>query len=52
VRIAVYREGERSERGEVTLNEAAATLNVSPMTILRMIRRGVLGARQLCKGAP
>jgi excisionase family DNA binding protein len=50
--IAVYREGERSERGEVTLNEAAATLNVSPMTILRMIRRGVLGARQLCKGAP
>ena len=50
--IAVYREGERSERGEVTLNEAAAALNVSPMTVLRMIRRGVLGARQLCKGAP
>ena len=50
--IAVYRDGERSERGEVTLDEAAGALNVSPMTVLRMIRRGVLGARQLCKGAP
>ena len=50
--IAVYREGERSERGEVTLDEAAATLKVSPMTVLRMIRRGILDARQLCKGAP
>jgi excisionase family DNA binding protein len=50
--IAVYREGERAERGELTLNEAAAGLNVSAMTILRMIRNGVLPARQLCKGAP
>ena len=50
--VAVYRDGERSERGEVTLDEAAAALNVSPMTVLRMIRRGVLGTRQLCKGAP
>jgi excisionase family DNA binding protein len=50
--IAVYRDGERSERGEVTLDEAATALNVSPMTVLRMIRRGVLAARQLCKGAP
>jgi excisionase family DNA binding protein len=50
--IAVYRDGERSERGEVTLDEAASALNVSPMTVLRMIRRGVLAARQLCKGAP
>ncbi len=50
--IAVYREGERSERGEVTLDEAAAALKVSPMTVLRMIRRGILDARQLCKGAP
>lgn len=50
--IAVYRDGERKERDEVTLNEAAAELDVSAMTVLRMIRRGVLGARQLCKGAP
>ncbi len=50
--IAVYRDGERSERGEATLDEAAAELKVSPMTVLRMIRRGTLNARQLCKGAP
>jgi excisionase family DNA binding protein len=50
--IEVYRDGERLERGELTLDEAAARLNVSTMTVLRMIRRGVIPARQLCKGAP
>jgi excisionase family DNA binding protein len=50
--VSVYREGERTERGELTLDEAAAALKVSTMTILRMIRNGVLPARQLCKGAP
>ena len=50
--IEVYREGERQARGELTLNEAASRLNVSAMTVLRMIRREVLPARHLCKGAP
>lgn len=50
--IAVYREGEWAERGEITLEAAADSLNVSPMTALRMIRRGELKGRQLCKGAP
>jgi excisionase family DNA binding protein len=50
--VAVYREGERTERGEVTLSETAAALNISQMTALRMIRNGVLPAQQLCKGAP
>jgi DNA invertase Pin-like site-specific DNA recombinase len=50
--IAVYEEGERAARGEVTLNEAADILNLSPMTVLRMIRTGVLAAQQHCKGAP
>ena len=50
--IAVYREGEREERGELTLQEAAERLEVSKMTILREIRRGVIPARQACKGAP
>lgn len=50
--VAVYREGERAERGETTLDEAAAILNVSPMTVLRMIRTGILKGRHLCKGAP
>ena len=50
--IAVYREGEREERGEITLEQAAKTLGVSPMTVLRVIRAGVLPAQQLCNGAP
>jgi hypothetical protein len=52
--VPAYREGERDERGEVTLNEAAAILQVSAMTVLRMIWSGTLPARarRLCKGAP
>ncbi len=50
--IAVYREGERQERNELTLQEAAERLAVSKMTILRHIQRGVIPARQACKGAP
>jgi excisionase family DNA binding protein len=50
--IAAYREGERAERGEVTLDEAAAALNVSPSTVRRLIDEQSLPAQQLCKGAP
>jgi excisionase family DNA binding protein len=50
--IAPYRDGERLERGEVTLDEAAVVLNVSAATIRRMINEGLLPASQLCKGAP
>jgi hypothetical protein len=51
-KILPYRKGERAERGEVTLNEAASALSVSPSAILRMLRDGTLPAQQLCKGAP
>jgi len=50
--IAPYREGERAERGEATLDEAAGALAVSTSTIRRMITSGALPAHQLCKGAP
>jgi excisionase family DNA binding protein len=50
--IPVYREGERAERGEVTLDEAAETLKVSRATAYRMVTSGVLPAQQLCAGAP
>ena len=50
--VAVYREGERAERGQHTLSETATALNISQMTVLRIIRNGVLPAQQLCKGAP
>jgi excisionase family DNA binding protein len=50
--IAAYCEGERQQRGEVTLDEAASTLKVSPSTVRRMITEGILPAKQICKGAP
>jgi len=50
--ILPYREGERAERGEVTLEEAARVLKVSEATVRRLIKENVLPAHQLCKGAP
>jgi DNA invertase Pin-like site-specific DNA recombinase len=50
--IAVYRDGERAERGEVTLDAAAEIIGVCKMTALRMIRRGEVKGRQVCTGAP
>jgi excisionase family DNA binding protein len=50
--IAVYREGERAERHELILVEAARRLGVSKMTVVRLIRDGLLPARQVCAGAP
>lgn len=50
--IAVYRPGERAERGEMTAEEAAAELGVTRMTLSRLIRAKLLPARQVCPGAP
>ena len=51
-RITVYREGERAARHELILTEAASCLGVHRMTIIRLIRDGLLPARQTCVGAP
>jgi DNA invertase Pin-like site-specific DNA recombinase len=50
--VAVYRDGEWADRGEITLDAAAQIIGVAKMTALRMIRRGDLKGRQACKGAP
>ena len=50
--VAVYRQGEREGRGELTLEQAADVLQTSKMTVLRMIGAGTLVARRVCKGAP
>jgi len=50
--VPPYKEGERAERGELTVGEAAAALATSKMTILRLIHAGKIPAVQLCKGAP
>ena len=38
--IAVFRDGEWAERGEITLEAAAKLIGVCNMTALRMLRRG------------
>jgi excisionase family DNA binding protein len=50
--IAVYVDGKWAERGEITLTEAAKMLDLSPLTVLRWIRAGIIPAEQYCKGAP
>ena len=50
--IAIFRPGEWADRGEITLKAAPKIIGVTPMTALRMIQRGDLKGRQLCRGAP
>ena len=51
-RVPVYRPGERAERGELTVNEAASRLKIGRMSVLRLIASGTIEAQQVCKGAP
>src|ERR1700751_3781652 len=50
--IAIFRDGEWAERGEITLEAAAKLIGVCNMTALRMLRRGEIKGRQACAGAP
>jgi DNA invertase Pin-like site-specific DNA recombinase len=50
--IAVYREGERPTRGEMSVSETAVVLGVTPTTVLRLIRLEQVPATQACVGAP
>src|SRR6202171_5780798 len=44
--IAVFRDGEWAERGEITLEAAAKLIGVCNMTVLRMLRRGDIKGRR------
>jgi len=50
--IAVYQEGERSTRGELTLEETATMLKISTESLRRLIAQKVLVAQLACTGAP
>ncbi len=50
--IPIYHKGERQQRGELTLQEAAERLNLNSHKVRRLIKRGILPARQVCYGAP
>jgi hypothetical protein len=47
-----YREGERAQHGEVTMEEAAGVLNVSEAAVRHLIKEKILPAVQQFKGAP
>ncbi len=50
--IAVYKEGERQARGEMSVSEAARMFGVTPTAVLRLIRLKQLPAAQVCSNAP
>jgi excisionase family DNA binding protein len=50
--IPVYRQGEGQARGELTVAETAASIGVTPNTVLRLIRGKRLPATQVCANAP
>lgn len=50
--IAVYQEGDRQARGEMSVSDAARAFNVTPTAVLRMIRLKQLPATHACANAP
>jgi excisionase family DNA binding protein len=50
--IPVYRPGERQDRDEISVREAADVLGVTPTTIFRLIQLKQLPAEQICGNAP
>jgi DNA invertase Pin-like site-specific DNA recombinase len=50
--IPVYREGERQERAEFTVEEASLKLGIGSTKVWRLIHHKVLPARQVCTGSP
>jgi DNA invertase Pin-like site-specific DNA recombinase len=50
--IAVYSEGEKQARGEMSVSEAARVFGVTPTAVLRLIRLKQLPATQVCANAP
>jgi DNA invertase Pin-like site-specific DNA recombinase len=51
-KIPVYVEGERQNRGEMTMDKAASLLKISQSSMRRLILRRIIPAKQLCPGAP
>jgi DNA invertase Pin-like site-specific DNA recombinase len=50
--IAVYRDGERQARGDMSVRDVAVILGVTPTTVLRLIRLKHVPATQACPSAP
>jgi DNA invertase Pin-like site-specific DNA recombinase len=50
--IPVYKEGERESRGELSPEEVSVELKVSVSKVRKLIKQGILPAKQACFGAP
>ena len=50
--IPVYKEGERESRCELTPEEVSVELKVSVSKVRKLIKQGILPAKQACFGAP
>jgi DNA invertase Pin-like site-specific DNA recombinase len=51
-KIPRYRKGEIEDRGEMKVIDVVKELNVSPRVVYRLIKKNILPAKQICKGAP
>jgi excisionase family DNA binding protein len=51
-RIPVFQEGERQQRNELTPEEVSRELGISVSKVRKLIKRGILPAKQVCTGAP
>lgn len=49
--IAVFKNDEHHQRGELTIAEASKQLEMPTHAIIRLIKRNILPAKQICKGA-
>lgn len=50
--IAPYQPKEHRQRGELMVSEAAKQLNMRTDSLLKLIKRGSIAAKQVCAGAP
>jgi excisionase family DNA binding protein len=51
-RIAPYQIAEYHRRGELMVSEAAKQLNIQNNSLLKLIQKGSIPAKQVCTGAP
>jgi DNA invertase Pin-like site-specific DNA recombinase len=51
-RISIYQAMEHQQRGELMLSEAAELLKMRTDSVMRMIKKGILPAKQICYGSP
>lgn len=50
--IPVFKKSEREQRGELSPDEVSCQLGISVSKVRKLIKRGILPAKQVCTGAP